>query len=70
MTRTAVDTPALPAEHPGLPTLALRIAHLARAVARPAVVTLDASTAAAIEGELREPARALARQVIQDCVRA
>ena len=60
----------LPAEDGGLPSVSSRIARLHPGAGHPAVVTLDAAGADAIEDELREPKRVLAKKIIQDCVHA
>ncbi|MCX5523839.1 M48 family metalloprotease [Streptomyces bobili] len=54
----------------GLPSVGSRIARLRLGADQPAVLTLDAYRADAIEDELRVPRGLLARKVIQDCVHA
>ncbi|MGW3911407.1 M48 family metallopeptidase [Streptomyces sp. NPDC005070] len=51
-----------------LPASGLRVTRLSLGTPHPATVTLDAPRVAAIEDELRERKRLLARRIVQDCV--
>ncbi|MFD5633285.1 M48 family metallopeptidase [Streptomyces sp. NPDC127077] len=51
-----------------LPASGPRVARLSLGTTHPATVTLDTAQAAAIEDELREQKRLLARKTVQDCV--
>jgi hypothetical protein len=53
-----------------LPAIELRVARLSIGTTYPATVMLDGAQADAIEAELCEPKRLLARKVVQDCVQA
>ncbi|KAB1979060.1 M48 family metalloprotease [Streptomyces triticiradicis] len=55
---------------PGLPAIGLRATRLSTKAAYPATVLLDAARADAIEDELRDAKRLLARKIVQDCVQA
>ncbi|MFI7403463.1 M48 family metallopeptidase [Streptomyces sp. NPDC049541] len=54
------------AKDSGLPAIELRVARLSTGTTYPATVMLDAAQADAIEDELCEPKRLLARKVVQD----
>jgi hypothetical protein len=56
------------AKDSGLPAIEMRVARLSIGTTYPATVMLDAAQIDAIEDELCEPRRLLARKVVQDCI--
>ncbi|MFF3889984.1 M48 family metallopeptidase [Streptomyces sp. NPDC001914] len=64
------EPPGRQAEDSGLPAIGLRVSRLSMGEPLPATVLLDAVRADAIEDELGEAKRLLARRMVQDCVQA